>query len=80
MRQFERVTGISALYLDWRPTDTLTRATEISRNIGANYDFELGPAALSARFAITNLTDAAYWVVGGYPGYAALSLSASRTL
>ena len=48
-------------------------------DIGANYDFELGPAALSARFAITNLSDAAYWVIGGYPGYAALSLSAPRT-
>ena len=48
-------------------------------DIGANYDFELGPAALSARFAITNLSDADYWVVGGYPGYAALSLSAPRT-
>ena len=61
------------------PSNTREAEPWTRLDIGANYDFELGPAALSARFAITNLTDAAYWAVGGYPGYAALSLSAPRT-
>ncbi len=45
-------------------------------DVGGNYDFQLESTELTARFAVSNVTDEDYWTVADFSG---LSLSAPRT-